>query len=34
MSQVAGYPPLCMPVPIPDFYTRFAEKIEEPFYEE
>ena len=34
VSQVAGYPPLCMPVPIPDFYTRFAEKIEEPFYEE
>ena len=31
-SQVAGYPPLCMPVPIPDYYTRFAEKVEEPFW--
>lgn len=31
-SQVAGYAPLCMPVPIPEFYTRFAEKVEEPFW--
>ncbi len=34
VSQVIGYPPLCMPVYIPDFYTRWTEKIEEPFYEE
>lgn len=34
VSQVIGYPPLCMPVPIPDFYVRWAEKVEEPFYEE
>ncbi|MFN8601635.1 MAG: PIG-L family deacetylase [Candidatus Binatia bacterium] len=31
-SQVDGYAPLCMPVPIPEFYTRFAEKVEEPFW--
>jgi len=34
VSQVVGYPPLCMPVYIPDFYTRWNQKIEEPFYEE
>ncbi len=34
VSQVVGYPPLCMPVYIPAFYTRWAEKVEEPFYEE
>lgn len=34
VSQVVGYPPLCMPVYIPDFYTRWNEKIEEPFYDE
>ncbi len=34
VSQVAGYPPLCMPVYIPKFYTRWTEKVEEPFYEE
>ena len=34
VSQVVGYPPLCMPVYIPDFYTRWMEKVEEPFYEE
>jgi LmbE family N-acetylglucosaminyl deacetylase len=33
-SQVAGNPALCMPVYIPDFYTRWVEKTEEPFYEE
>ncbi len=31
-SQVDGYAALCMPVPIPEFYTRFAEKVEEPFW--
>jgi LmbE family N-acetylglucosaminyl deacetylase len=34
VSQVVGYPPLCMPVYIPDFYTRWNQKTEEPFYEE
>jgi LmbE family N-acetylglucosaminyl deacetylase len=34
VSQVIGYPPLCMPVYIPDFYTRWNQKVEEPFYEE
>jgi LmbE family N-acetylglucosaminyl deacetylase len=34
VSQVIGYPPLCMPVYIPDFYARWNQKIEEPFYEE
>jgi LmbE family N-acetylglucosaminyl deacetylase len=34
VSQVVGYPPLCMPVGIPQFYTRWTEKVEEPFYEE
>ena len=34
ISQVVGYPPLCMPVYIPIFYTRWMEKLEEPFYEE
>ena len=34
VSQVVGYPPLCMPVYIPGFYTRWNDKIEEPFYEE
>lgn len=34
VSQVVGYPPLCMPVYIPTFYTRWTEKVEEPFYEE
>jgi LmbE family N-acetylglucosaminyl deacetylase len=34
VSQVIGYPPLCMPVYIPNFYTRWNEKIEEPFYDE
>jgi LmbE family N-acetylglucosaminyl deacetylase len=34
VSQVAGNPTLCMPVFIPDFYDRWAEKHEEPFYEE
>lgn len=34
VSQVVGYPPLCMPVYIPRFYTRWTEKVEEPFYEE
>lgn len=34
VSQVVGYPPLCMPVYIPDFYTRWTDKLEEPFYEE
>jgi LmbE family N-acetylglucosaminyl deacetylase len=34
VSQVVGYPPLCMPVYIPSFYTRWTDKVEEPFYEE
>ncbi len=34
VSQVVGYPPLCMKVYIPTFYTRWTEKVEEPFYEE
>lgn len=34
VSQVIGYPPLCMPVYIPSFYTRWTDKVEEPFYEE
>lgn len=34
VSQVAGNPELCMPVFFPDFYTRWTEKTEEPFYEE
>jgi hypothetical protein len=34
VSQVVGYPPLCMPVFIPSFYTRWDQKIEEPFYQE
>ena len=34
VSQVVGYPPLCMKVYIPRFYTRWLEKVEEPFYEE
>ena len=34
VSQVIGYPPLCTPVYIPSFYTRWNEKVEEPFYEE
>lgn len=34
VSQVVGYPALCMPVYIPSFYTRWNEKVEEPFYEE
>lgn len=34
VSQVFGYPPLCMTVPIPSFYDRWTEKEEEPFYEE
>ena len=34
VSQVVGYPPLCMPVYIPSFYTRWNQKVEEPFYEE
>lgn len=34
VSQVVGWPPLCMPVYIPSFYARWNEKIEEPFYEE
>jgi len=34
VSQVAGNPALCMPVYVPDFYTRWVEKTEEPFYEE
>jgi len=34
VSQVVGYPPLCMSVLIPFFYTHWMEKTEEPFYEE
>ncbi|HWP67404.1 MAG TPA: PIG-L family deacetylase [Candidatus Limnocylindria bacterium] len=34
VSQVGGNPELCMPVFFPDFYTRWAEKTQEPFYEE
>jgi LmbE family N-acetylglucosaminyl deacetylase len=34
VSQVVGYPALCMPVYIPSFYTRWNQKVEEPFYEE
>lgn len=34
VSQVIGYPALCMPVYIPAFYTRWMQKVEEPFYEE
>jgi len=34
VSQVIGYPPLCMPVYIPDFYARWNQKVEEPFYDE
>jgi LmbE family N-acetylglucosaminyl deacetylase len=34
VSQVVGYPPLCMKVYIPTFYTRWTEKVEEPFYDE
>ncbi|HZR81217.1 MAG TPA: PIG-L family deacetylase [Candidatus Binatia bacterium] len=34
VSQVVGWPPLCMPVYVPAFYDRWIEKIEEPFYEE
>jgi len=34
VSQVVGYPPLCMPDHIPSFYTRWDEKVEEPFYED
>lgn len=34
VSQVIGWPPLCMPVYVPSFYDRWTEKIEEPFYEE
>jgi LmbE family N-acetylglucosaminyl deacetylase len=34
VSQVVGYPPLCMKAYIPTFYTRWTEKVEEPFYEE
>lgn len=34
VSQVIGNPALCMPVYVPDFYTRWVEKTEEPFYEE
>jgi len=34
VSQVIGYPPLCMPVAIPDYYVRFADKVEEPFWVE
>ena len=34
VSQVSGNPALCMPVYVPDFYTRWVEKTEEPFYEE
>jgi len=33
-SQVVGYPPLCMPVAVPDYYTRFTDKLEEPFFVE
>lgn len=34
VSQVVGYPALCMPVYIPAFYTRWMQKVEEPFYEQ
>lgn len=34
VSQVVGWPPLCMPVYLPAFYTRWTDKVEEPFYEE
>jgi LmbE family N-acetylglucosaminyl deacetylase len=34
VSQVVGYPALCMSVYIPSFYARWMEKLEEPFYEE
>jgi LmbE family N-acetylglucosaminyl deacetylase len=34
VSQLVGYPPLCMSVAFPDFYDRWTEKEEEPFYEE
>jgi LmbE family N-acetylglucosaminyl deacetylase len=34
VSQVVGYPPLCMPVYVPSFYTRWTDKTEEPFYVE
>ena len=34
VSQVVGYPPLCMIDANPGFYTRWWEKQEEPFYEE
>lgn len=34
VSQVSGNPALCMPVYVPDYYTRWVEKTEEPFYEE
>jgi hypothetical protein len=34
VSQLIGYPPLCMRVYNPAFYTRWTDKIEEPFYEE
>jgi LmbE family N-acetylglucosaminyl deacetylase len=34
VSQVVGDPELCTLVFIPDFYERWSEKVEEPFYEE
>jgi LmbE family N-acetylglucosaminyl deacetylase len=34
VSQVAGNPALCMPVFFPDYYERWMEKVDEPFYEE
>ncbi|HXQ20030.1 MAG TPA: PIG-L family deacetylase [Candidatus Acidoferrales bacterium] len=34
VSQVVGYPPLCMPDYIPSFYVRWNQKVEEAFYEE
>jgi LmbE family N-acetylglucosaminyl deacetylase len=34
VSQVVGYPPLCMQDYVPSFYQRWNQKVEEPFYEE
>ena len=34
VSQVVGYPPLCMHVLNPSYLHRWQEKAEEPFYEE
>ena len=34
VSQLIGHEPLCMRVYNPDYYARWQEKTEEPFYEE